>query len=122
MRLALESDPNINLIRSYGDGSITIGTQQITRPCVVSPRELLLDWVATSIKDLSAVELEPLLTRGANIVLLGAGVTQQWPDAAIRRLCRTQGIALECMDLGAACRTYNILASEERAVIAGLFP
>jgi len=26
------------------------------------------------------------------------------------------------MDLGAACRTYNVLAQEDRAVVALLFP
>jgi uncharacterized protein len=30
-------------------------------------------------------------------------------------------VALEVMDLGAACRTYNILVQEERRVIAALF-
>ncbi len=129
MRLALESDPNINLIRSYGDGIITIGAQQFTRPCLVSPRALQPDWSATSIAQLTLEQLQPLISAPANgaapapsIVLLGAEGPQQWPEAALRQLCRAKGIALECMNLGAACRTYNILASEERAVIAGLFP
>jgi uncharacterized protein len=122
MRLALESDPNINLIRSYGDGVITIGTQQLTRPCVVSPRHLQSDWSAISIAQLTLEQLQPLIAASASIVLLGAPGAQQWPEAAIRQLCRAKGIALECMNLGAACRTYNILASEERAVVAGLFP
>jgi uncharacterized protein len=122
MRLALEFDPSLNLVRSYGNGIITIGSQQISQPCAVSPRELLLNWSARSIEALSEAELQPLLARNATIVLLGAGKTAQWPASAIRRLCSSKGIALECMDLGAACRTYNILASEERAVIAGLIP
>jgi len=122
MRLALESDPNLNLVRSYGAGVIIIGAKQIRSPCAVAPHALLLDWSATSIVELTAAQLEPLLATGASIVLLGAGETQQFPNAAIRQLCRSKAIALETMNLGAACRTYNILASEERAVIAGLFP
>jgi uncharacterized protein len=122
MRLALESDPNINLVRSYEGGVITIGAQQIARPCAVSPRTLLLDWPATSINELTEAQLELLLNTDANIVLLGAKGAPQMPGAAVRGLCRSKGIALETMNLGAACRTYNILASEERAVVAGLFP
>jgi len=122
MRLALESDPNLNLVRSYDGGSIVIGTQQITRPCLVAPRELILDWNAVSVEELSEAQLEPVFARRPDIVLLGAAAGQQWPSAAIRRLCRSKLIALECMNLGAACRTYNILATEERAVIAGFFP
>jgi uncharacterized protein len=83
---------------------------------------LLSDWSAASIATLTPEQLEPLFATQASIVLLGAEGAQQWPDAAIRALCRTKGIALECMNLGAACRTYNILAGEERAVVAGLFP
>jgi uncharacterized protein len=38
-----------------------------------------------------------------------------------RQLAAKQ-ISLEAMDLGAACRTYNVLAQEDRAVAALLFP
>jgi uncharacterized protein len=122
MRLSLDSDPRINLVRRYDAGVIVIGEQRITRACLVTPQELLLDWSASSISELSESDLEPLLARRTDIVLLGAGDGQQLPDSAVRALFRARGIALECMSLGAACRTYNILASEARSVLAGLFP
>jgi uncharacterized protein len=122
MRLSLDSDPRINLVRRYDAGVIVIGEQRITRPCIVTPQELLLDWSARSISDLSESDLEPLLARRADIVLLGAGEIQQLPGNRLRATFRARGIALECMSLGAACRTYNILASEARSVLAGLFP
>ena len=122
MRLVLDSDPRINLVRRYDAGVIVIGEQRITRPCIVTPQQLLLDWGASSISELSEAQLEPLWTLRTDIVLLGAGHTQEFPDAAIRALFRNRGIALECMNLGAACRTYNILANEARSVLAGLFP
>jgi uncharacterized protein len=122
MRLSLDSDPRINLVRRYDAGVIVIGEQRITRPCIVTPQQLLLDWSASSIPELSESQLEPLLALRADIVLFGAGEIQQLPGAAIRAAFRTRGIALECMSLGAACRTYNILASEARSVLAGLFP
>jgi uncharacterized protein len=122
MRLSLDSDPRINLVRRYDAGVIVIGEQRITRPCIVTPQQLLLDWSASSIPELSESQLEPLLALRTDIVLLGAGEIQQWPRAEIRAALRTRGIALECMSLGAACRTYNILASEARSVLAGLFP
>jgi uncharacterized protein len=39
--------------------------------------------------------------------------------AAVRHDFEQRGIALETMELGAACRTYNVLATEGRAVVAG---
>ncbi|HEY4881844.1 MAG TPA: MTH938/NDUFAF3 family protein [Steroidobacteraceae bacterium] len=122
MRLVLDSDPRINLVRSYDAGVIVIGDARITRPCIVTPQQLTLDWSANSIADLSTAQIEPLLALHADIVLLGEGASLLLPGAAIRATFRDRGIALECMSLGAACRTYNILANEARSVVAGLFP
>jgi uncharacterized protein len=122
MRLVLDSDPRINLVRSYDAGVIVIGDARITRPCIVTPQQLTLDWGANSIADLSTAQIEPLLALHADIVLLGEGASLLLPGAAIRATFRARGIALECMSLGAACRTYNILANEARSVVAGLFP
>ena len=122
MRLSLDSDPRINLVRRYDAGVIVIGEQRICRPCIVTPQQLLLDWSASSIAELSEAQLEPLWALRADIARLGAGDRQEFPGAAIRAAFRTRGIALECMGLGAACRTYNILAGEARNVLAGLFP
>jgi uncharacterized protein len=122
MRLALESDPSLNLVRSYGPGVIIVGEQELRRPCVIAPHEILADWSATSVSELTEQQFAMLLTTQVNIVLLGTEQAAQLPSAAIRALCRSKGIALETMNLGAACRTYNILASEQRAVVAGFFP
>jgi len=122
MRLTLDSDPRINLVRSYDAGVIVIGEQRITRPCIVSPQRLVIEWSATGIGELSDAQLQPLWALGADIALLGAGERHEFAAAGIRAAFRSRGMALECMSLGAACRTYNILASEARSVVAGLFP
>jgi uncharacterized protein len=122
MRLALESDPRINLVRSYGDGVIIVGEHQLKAPCVIAPQTLVRQWSADSVAELTEAQFAVLLETQANIVLLGSDQLGQMAPAPIRTLCRSKGIALEIMNLGAACRTYNILASEQRAVVAGLFP
>ncbi|NJR14118.1 MAG: hypothetical protein HC779_08170 [Phyllobacteriaceae bacterium] len=60
-------------------------------------------------------ELTPL------IVIAGTSAAERLAPPDIRRLCRDRGIALEAMELGAACRTYNVLLQEERRVVAALF-
>jgi uncharacterized protein len=122
MRLVLDSDPRIHLVRSYGGGEIVIAEQRIARPLIITPQRLILDWSATSLSELAEPQLQALFELGAGIVLLGAGETQMFASAAVRASFRARNIALECMTLGAACRTYNILANEERPVAAGLFP
>ncbi len=127
MRLALDSDTRIHVVRSYGGGELVIGAEHIRRPCLVSPERLVLDWAVGSFAELNDADpateaLEALLQFGAPIVLLGSGESQPLPSARLRAAFRARSLALECMNLGAACRTYNILASEQRAVVAGLFP
>ncbi len=42
------------------------------------------------------------------------------PPPALRAALRAAGVALEAMDTGAACRTFNVLVAEERRVAAAL--
>ena len=54
------------------------------------------------------------------LLILGTGPRQEMPPAEVRRTCTEAGIALEAMDTGAACRTYNVLLAEGRPVGAAL--
>ena len=57
------------------------------------------------------------------LLLLGTGATQQFPSAAVMAACLQRGIGLEVMTNAAAARTYSVLASEGRRVVAGfMFP
>jgi uncharacterized protein len=43
-----------------------------------------------------------------------------FPPPALARVLFERRIGLETMDTAAACRTYNVLASEGRSVVAAL--
>jgi uncharacterized protein len=122
MRLVLDSDPKIHTIRSYAPGEIVVGEQVLRGPCVVSAAYLLAEWAARSAAALDESLLAPLLELRPSVILLG--VLEGRPPAP-RPLVATlqrRGVSVETMNLGAACRTYNVLAHEGRAVVAGLFP
>jgi uncharacterized protein len=55
------------------------------------------------------------------VVLLGTGAKQTFHAPEVRQAFAARNVGLEVMDLGAACRTYNILVQEERRVVAMLF-
>jgi uncharacterized protein len=55
-----------------------------------------------------------------DLLLLGTGRTQTFPGAELRQAFAKAEIALEVMDTGAACRTYNVLLMEGRCVAAAL--
>ena len=67
--------------------------------------------------------LAPVLAHGAiELLLLGGGRRTAPVGAELRGALKAGGIAVEPMDTGAACRTYNMLVAEERRVAAALLP
>ncbi len=122
MQLVLDSDPRINVVRRYDPGVVVVGELSITAPCLITPTQMVLDWPATSVASLTTAQLAPALELKPQILLLGEGTVTPWPTSTVRAWLRERQVALECMNLGAACRTYNVLAHESRLVVVGLFP
>jgi uncharacterized protein len=122
MKLHEHSSSQLNLIARYGNGQLSIAGQSIGTPCIVAPGLLHATWIP-DIAALTLESLDPLWSLQPQIVLLGtagsasAPVTREFRSGFASRL-----IALEIMNLGAACRTYNVLAQEDRSVAALLFP
>jgi uncharacterized protein len=119
MRLLLDKDSTIQTVRSYSAAELVIGASTYRRSCIISPTQVS-DWTVTSLQQLTPAALAPFLALKPQVVLLGVCATSPRASAAVRRELEQRGIALETMELGAACRTYNVLATEGRAVVAGL--
>ncbi len=75
-------------------------------------------WAKGHFDALDVSDFSPWANSGTELVLFGSGqklrfAKPQWVKDLIVR-----GIGVETMDTAAACRTYNILASEGRKVVA----
>ena len=121
MKFTLEATSRANLIRGYSPQEIRIGNQRLTTSCIVTADALITQWEPASFADLEPEHLQSILELKPELVLVGTGPTQRFPPAAIRAAFTSAGVGLEVMDLGAACRTFNILVQEERRVAAALF-
>jgi uncharacterized protein len=55
-----------------------------------------------------------------DLLLLGCGPRIEAVAPALRAALRRSGIAVEAMNTGAACRTFNVLLAEGRRVAAAL--
>ena len=64
--------------------------------------------------------LEPLFALAPEVVVLSTGARQKFPRASLRAEFASRRIGLEVMEVGAACRTYNVLVSEERRVLGAI--
>ena len=121
MKFTLESGASANLIRGYSETELRIGTQHLTRSCIVTAERLITDWEPQTFAELTPAHLAPLLELAPELVLLGTGPTQRFATAAVIGELATRGIGVEAMQLGAACRTFNVLVQEGRRVAAALF-
>lgn len=122
MRLVLDTDPRIYTIRHYVEGQIVVGNQVLRGPCIVSAARLVANWQAVSPAKLDAATLAPLLELQPSIILLGVLAKHAPPPRSLVSDLQRRSIAIETMNLGAACRTYNVLVQDGRPVAAGLFP
>jgi uncharacterized protein len=121
VKFTLEPPSGANLVRSYSDTELRIGEQRVQRSCLVTAERLITDWPPASFAELAPVHLDAIFALAPELVLLGTGPVQRFPAAAVRAEFTRRGLGLEVMQLGAACRTFNVLVQEQRRVLAALF-
>ncbi len=121
MKFTLDNGSGANVIRSYSADGIRVGEQLLTRSCIVTAARVLADFAPASFAALGVEHLAVLFELEPELVIVGTGPTQRFAPAAVRAAFAARGIGLESMELGAACRTYNVLVQEERRVAAALF-
>src|SRR5258706_1806573 len=121
MKFTLEPGTRANLIRGYSAAEIRIGEHSVQRSCIVTADRLITDWEPESFAELTPAHLEAILALTPEVVLLGTGATPRFAPQAVRAALAQRGVGLEAMQLGAACRTFNVLVQEERRGGPGLF-
>ena len=120
MKLHLTTAENNNLITACGEGYVEINKQRYTQNLIILPQTLILDWQVTSFAELTNEHFRQIVELKPEVVLLGTGAAHLFLHPKHYQQLTDNGIALECMNTAAACRTYNILMSEGRTVAAAL--
>ena len=119
MKLHPSSPSPAQTITAYGDGYVMVNGERRDSSAVVTP-ERTVDWKNRTFDLLTREDFTFLAGLGMEIVLLGTGPRQRFPNPRLSAPLAQAGVGLEVMDLKAACRTYNILVAEERKVAAAL--
>ena len=109
-----------NTISACAPGEITINGEVIRTSVIVTPEQIITDWLPEHFEELAATHLARLEELTPEVIVIGTGNTLRFPDPRYTAGFLTQGIGVEVMDTQAACRTYNILLSEDRNVVAVL--
>tara|TARA_B110000014_G_C19834245_1_gene432610 strand:- start:92 stop:403 length:312 start_codon:yes stop_codon:yes gene_type:complete len=100
---------------------VQVGEQWIHSHLIISAQNLLIDWNVSDPNSLTFADLELAISFEPELIILGTGNSVCIPNLDLMAEAANQGIGLEIMDTPAACRTYNVLVHENRAVVAALF-
>ena len=112
------------IIQSYADGVFRVSGRSYDRPILVSP-DKTTQWSVESDFDALTFESFQSLTDKSDdidVLLLGVGGKMHFLSPDLKNRLSAEGLPVDVMDTGAACRTYNVLMAEGRRVVAALLP
>jgi uncharacterized protein len=120
--LTLEMPGDHLFIRATGPQGIRIGDRHFSGSLILGRQTLIESWDPLSVEDLQDQHFTAVLDLQPEVVLLGTGAKQKMLHP--QRLARFHraGVGIEVMSTEAACRTFNVLAAEDRQVVAALLP
>lgn len=109
------------IIESYGNGGFRISEEKFSGSVVVLPDEVFT-LSKNNFSEIDSSDFSKIIENASKIeiLLIGAGERIDFLPAEVERNLKDKNISVEYMDTGAACRTYNVLLSEERSVAAFL--
>jgi uncharacterized protein len=113
--------PGRHIIDSYGAGGFRFAGMSHRGSILALPSGVRA-WPVASAADLTPASFAPVLAEGSDIevLLIGTGAEMVFLPEALRQPLRAAGIRVDVMQTGAAARTYNIMAAENRRVAAAL--
>ena len=109
-------------ITAYGGGFVTVNDTTYRGTVLLGQGALATDFDERRPDDLSAATIERLREQAPEVVIIGTGSRHVFPSPGLLAPLTRAGIGVEVMSTSAACRTYNILDAEGRAVVALLLP
>jgi uncharacterized protein len=118
MNINLEA-AETNAVQAYSENQVQINSIVYERSLIVSKEEVISDLVIHDIQAIDDRYLQQLLQFNPEVVIIGHEQTGKFPPISIISTLSQHRVGIECMSIGAASRTYNVLLSEQRAVVAG---
>jgi uncharacterized protein len=122
MELTLERPGDHLFVRSVSEAGIQVIDRLYSGPLILSTDRLLENWDVASPGEISEIHLQPIFDLGPEVVLVGTGAAQIFLSPEIMMAFYRKDIGVEVMTTDAACRTFNVLASEGRNVVAAMLP
>jgi uncharacterized protein len=122
MKFQPDRAEGVNVITRHEPGRVWVGTVCFEGSVIVPWTGDPAPWSAGTMEALEESSFSSLLAFKPELVIFGSGNRIRFPKPQWLRGLIQARVGLETMDTAAACRTYNVLASERRSVVAALMP
>lgn len=119
MQLVQELPDYAYALRGADGASARVNERTLQASFIITPDTLVEGWPVRDAAALAVGDLDPLLALDPELIVLGTGARQAFPPPETMAACLARGVGLEAMTNAAAARTFNVLASEGRRVVAG---
>jgi uncharacterized protein len=122
MNVKLQPDrpDGANVIARHETSRVWVNATEWTSSVIVPARGAPTAWPVHRLEELTPAHFEQLLVFDPELVIFGSGARLRFVPPGLQRALIERRIGVETMDTVAACRTFNVLASEGRAVAAAL--
>lgn len=109
------------IIESYGNNGFKVSDERFDGSVIILP-DAAFTLPKNNFSEIDLNDFAKIIEHAdeVEILLIGSGLKIEFLPPEIERALREKQISFEYMDTGAACRTYNVLLSEERKVAAFL--
>ncbi len=121
MKFAEDHNDSNYQITGYESDGVEINGVIHKQSFILSPMSLINDWQPQELSALNVEHLDAFYGMNPEVIILGTGIKQIFPDRDILKYFVQKRIGYEIMDTQAACRTFNIIMAEGRTVVAGMF-
>ncbi len=121
MKFAEDHNHSRYQLTGYESDGVEINGLMHKKSFVLSPMELVNDWQPQELSALTVEHFDAIYAMKPEVIILGTGTVQIFPDREILKYLVQNRIGYEIMDTPAACRTFNIIMAEGRTVVAGMF-
>ncbi len=120
MKFAQDSQDEGYVITAYDDDSVSVNGKAFSQSLIITSSQLDENWDISGIELLTADHVNRVLSYQPELIIIGTGNKLIFPAVEVYSAIIKLGIGVDFMDTRAACRTYNILMSEGRDIVAGL--
>lgn len=118
MKLVQEMPEFRYVLRGLSEQGVLVNQQVLDSSFLLTPQQLIADWRPRSADELQPEDFAPAFELNPTVILLGTGPRQRFAPAKVMAHVLAKGIGLEAMDSAAAARTFTVLATEGRRVLA----